>query len=184
MEPTIEKLKAAYERLGYPWNPKFNLIAIRSATYNTNSFNDLIGWANDKEICFFEGTTDPGFQKYGDAVPEGTAVMKAGFYPILLAKGFHKGRKNHPALIQVGKAWFYRKKGDKLFDSSTLFEGIIGANLHSTEPNFTPKNVDDFSKACLVIRRWLSHQKLLAACDASGLDVFDLALLQEKELDC
>jgi len=183
MNPTIEKIKAAYERLKYPWNPDFNLVGIRCGTYNTNSFNDLVGCVSDKDMQLFEATTDPGFAKYGDSVPEGTASMKAGFYPRLYAKGFHRGNEKHPCLKQVGKAWFYRKKGIKLFDSTTLFfSNKVGANIHGPKPDFTPEKVDNWSLACQVIRRWESHLKLLAACDASGMDVWDYALLQESEV--
>jgi len=183
MTPTIDSLKAAYETLKYPWNPKFNLIGIRCGTYGSNSFNDLVGWASDKDMAFYEATTDPGFAKHGNEVPEGTASMKAGYYPKMYVKGFLRGNAKHPCLFQVGPAWYYRKKGDKLFDSGTLFKGRIGTHIHSTGPDFTPSKVENYSEGCQVIRRWESHLKLLAACDASGFDVWDYCLLQEKDIE-
>ena len=188
MNPTLDTIKAAYEKLGYPWHPILNIGGIRASISNTNAFDDLIFYClrlptGEWEFKAYEATTDPGFAKHGNSVPEGTASMKAGFYPKLYSFGFHQGKKDHPCFKQTGKAEFYRKKGPKLFDSTTLFIGIIGANIHSTREGFIPEDVDNFSKGCQVVRRWTSMGKLLAAGEASLLKFFDYALLQEKELE-
>jgi len=187
MEPTFDKIKAAYDALKYPWHPKFNLFGIRSSEYDTNTFNDLVGYClklpnGEWEFKCYEATTDPGHALRSDETPDGTAIMKAGFYPKLYAEGFHKGRKDHPALVQVGKAMFYRKKDGKMFDPTTLVNANIGANLHGTKEDFIPKAVDNFSKACQVIRRWLSLLAILAAFRKADISVCDYALFQEKEV--
>lgn len=183
---TLDSLQAAYKALGYPWNPTFNVFGIRAAERG-NEWNDLVGYALKKpegewEFKPFEATTDPGFLKHGDAIPEGTAVMKSGFYKGLYAQGFHQGKKAHPCLKQVKPASYYRVKGGKMFDPTTVFSGIIGTNIHSTKEGFLPDEVDNWSKGCPVIRRWESHKKLLAAADASLLKAFDYALFTEKEI--
>jgi len=187
MKPTFDTIRASYDTMNYTWHPKFNLFGIRNSEYDTNTFNDLVGYClllpdGQWDFKCYEATTDPGHAVRGNEVPKGTAIMKSGFYPRLYSKGFHKGRKDHPALIQVGKAFFYRKKGDKLFDSSTLVNAIIGANLHGTKEDLIPKDVDNFSKGCQVVRRWTSKDAILDAFDRSGVDVCNYALFQEKEV--
>lgn len=181
MTPTYDSIRAAYKTLGYPFKP-FNIFGIRNSQYDTNTFNDLIGWIDDKGgwACF-EATTDPGHAVGGNKIPEGTAIMKSGFYPGLYRMGVHKGNPKHPALQQVAKAFFYRVKGGKLFDPTSIVSGIIGANLHSTRDGWTPTDVDNFSKGCQVIRRWMSHLRFLAKCRQSGVKLLDYALFQEKE---
>lgn len=76
---TLDSLQAAYKALGYPWNPTFNVFGIRAAERG-NEWNDLVGYALKKpegewEFKPFEATTDPGFLKHGDAIPEGTAEI-------------------------------------------------------------------------------------------------------------
>lgn len=187
MNLTVPILKATYDALGYPWHPVFNLGAVRAREQFTNAFDDIIFYVltlsnGETEFAGFNGTTDPGFQKHGDQIPEGTATMLAGFYKGLFGQGFHKGRKNHPCFKQVRPARYTRMKAGKQFDLSTMFTGNIGSNLHSTREDFTPTRVDNFSEACVVVQRWESHLKLLAAADRSMLKAFDFGLLNERQL--
>jgi hypothetical protein len=176
MAPTYESISNAYKTLGYPFKP-FNVFGIRSEDYAANAFNDLVGWIDNKgNYACYEATTDPGVRK------DGIAIMKAGFYPGLYKMGTHKNNPKHPCLQQVGKALFYRIKGGKLFDPTTLISTNIGANIHSTREDFTPERVDNFSLACQVIRRWQTHLRFLVICRQSGTKVFDYALFQEKEV--
>ncbi len=182
MNVTYDSIRKAYDTLGYPFKP-FNIFGIRCAKYDTNDFNDLIGWIDDKGgFQCFNATTDPGHAVGGNKTPEGTAIMKAGFYPNLYRFGLHKSNPKHPALVQAARALFYRVKNGKLFDPTTLVNAIIGANIHGTRDGWTPKDVDNFSKACQVVRRWISYLRFLATCRASGMKVFDYALFQEKEV--
>jgi len=182
MTPTLLSVKAAYERLGYKWNDKFNLFGIRAAEYGTNDYNDLIGFSSGELFLCFNATTDPGFAKGGTEVPEGTASLHAGFYPNMYGFGYHKGDKDHPCFRQINKATYYRKKGDRLYDPSTVFSGVIGTNIHSTSESFTPDRVDDFSRGCQVVKRWASLAQILNAARESGLTQFDYALLTENQL--
>lgn len=176
MSPTYDSIKAAYAKLKYPFKP-FNIFGIRAKEARTNDFNDLLGYIDDKgNFACFNATTDPG------RLAEGTATMKAGFYPAVYTFGFHKSNPKHPCLKQTGKAEFYRVKNGKQFDENTVFSGIIGANIHSTRPDFTPEQVNDFSKGCQVIRRWMSHLRFLAACRQSGIKSFDYTLFREVEV--
>jgi hypothetical protein len=184
---TLDSLQAAYKALEYPWNPVFNVGAVRASEQFTNEWDDLVFWALKKpeggwDFAAYNGTTDPGFQKHGTAIPEGTATMKAGFYKGLYAFGFHQGKKDHPCLKQVKPAQYYRMKDGKQFDPTTIFSGIIGTNLHSTRDGFTPTDVDNWSKGCVVVQRWASHEKLLAAAEKSMLKSFDFALITERQL--
>jgi len=187
MTPTLDTIRNAYTTLGYKWHPSFNIFGIRSAEYNTNTYNDLIGFCaklpnGQWDFKCFEATTDPGFAIRGASVPEGTATMKSGFYQSVYRIGVHKSNPKHPALQQVGKIMFYRVKNGKMFDPTSVVNAIIGANIHSTKDGWTPTAVDNFSKGCQVIRRWVSHLRFLVACRNSGLKLFDYALFQEKEV--
>jgi len=181
MNVTLDSIKNAYKTLGYPFKD-FNILGIRAKEYNTNTFNDLIGFATNDTFMLFEATTDPGHIVGKDHLREGTATMKAGFYPRLYRNGFHKNNSKHPALVQVNRAYFYRVKNGKQFDHTTLEHSLIGANLHSTRIDWTPTDVDNFSLACQVIRRWQSHLRLMVMCRNSGMKFFDYALFQEKEI--
>jgi hypothetical protein len=184
---TLDSVKATYKALGYPWHPVFNIGAFRASEQFTNEWDDLIFYClnlPDGQVEFkpFNGTTDPGFQKHGSAIPEGTATMKAGFYKGLYAFGFHQGKKDHPCLKQVKTATYYRMKDGKQFDPSTICSGIFGTNLHSTKEGFVPDDVDNWSKGCIVVQRWASFEKLLDAAEKSLLKSFDFALITERQL--
>jgi hypothetical protein len=182
MKLTYDSIRKAYADLGYSFGP-FNIFGIRCAQYDTNTFNDLVGWMDNKgNWACYEATTDPGHAVKGSKVPEGTAIMKSGFYPKAYKLGVHKSNPKHPALQQVGKIMFYRVKNGKMFDASSVVNVIIGANVHSTRDGWTPTEVDNFSKGCQVIRRWVSHLRFLIACRKSGIKLFDYALFQEKEV--
>lgn len=182
MELSYDKIRQAYQKLAYPFGP-FNVFGIRAKERNTNAFDDLIGWIDDKgNFLCYNATTDPGFARNGNAVPEGTAIMKSGFYKGMYTLGLHRGNPKHPCLRQVGPALFYRVKNGRLFDETTVFRGVIGANIHGTREDFTPEEVHNFSKGCQVIRRWMSHLRFLAACRQMKNRIFDYALFTEKEV--
>ena len=178
MNVTLQSLHSAYKKLGYPTNPKFNLGAIRAKEQFTNRFDDLVFYFNDKDFLCFEGTVDSGLLPLKD----GIASMKAGFYPKLYGFGNHKNNPEHPCFKQIAPAEYYRSKGGQQFPPDSIFKEKIGTNIHSTREDWTPQQVNDFSKGCIVVRRWKSMERLLEIAHQSGFKVFDFALLREKDL--
>ena len=193
MDVKLEDLFSAYKRLNYPIQ-KFNLGAIRMKDRNTNRFNDLVFYlyddpetpAEDWSYACYWGTTRPGFEAILDPTnPRGAAIMKSGFYPNAYRIGFHKGDKRKPAFVQNAPMLYYRDNNkDRVIDlkESTVERGVIGSNLHTTSEKFTPKNVDDWSRGCIVVQRASSLAQMLAVAKLSGQKSFNFSLFLEDEI--
>jgi hypothetical protein len=187
---TLEMLVNAYEKKGNKLTQRIELVAIRAAEYDTNAFDDLIGFIHldikgtPIDYKLFGGTTDPGFAVRGDSVPDGTAMLKAGYYPNFYARGNHKNNPKHPAFVQVSPGVYYRKKNGKMFSPENMEKRIIGSNLHTTSENYNPLEVDNYSKSCMVVRLWDSFQdKFIDYVDSvTKQPRFNFNLLLETEL--
>lgn len=87
----------------------------------------------------------------------GAARIIPGFHEDVWGVGFHKGRKDHPALIQKKPITIQRDlNGDGKRDGDKFYTGIFGLNQHTTG-RLAPKLIGPHSLGCLVGRYRESH---------------------------
>jgi hypothetical protein len=132
----------------------------------TDTFDDLIGYALRTENGWvgevYPGTTDPGVgprrgkSKIG-VHTDGVARIDPGWYPDVYAFGWHKGRRDHPALVQVGDV-AYRRYHNGAWKTPT--RGVRGFNVHRAAWEASAR-VGDFSHGCLVFANRLDHWQFL-----------------------
>jgi hypothetical protein len=144
--------------------------ADKDGSLNADKFNE---W-NDRRIVFFInafgkpeiklnalGTTEPG-KKYTDAPMNvgGAARIAFGQYKAW-ASGFHQGKRNHPALVQVGNVRVFR---DKNKDTKRTGDAVdignnFGVNQHMA---FNAPIVGGWSAGCLVGQDKAEHLTFLS----------------------
>ena len=82
-----------------PYN--LNIWGVRSDNQKAGKFDDKLFIWTDDLFEEFTVTVDPSDLYLLNPInPLGTAIIKPGQYLGLWAKGYHKGRENHPALVQ------------------------------------------------------------------------------------
>ena len=132
-----------------------NIIGIRTANSDANTFNDRIcvvykdehGWITRTWPC----TTDPGtYYREKPMNVKGTAILKEGQYRGVYKIGKHRGK--YDALVQTGgrvTVWRDNDKNDVLdMEPGTEDSGYHGINLHKAGSNST--SVDRWSAGCQV----------------------------------
>ena len=134
-------------------------------------------------------TTVPGiFHLQAPQNPKGCAVLVPDQYKDVYQLGLHKGRKDHPALVQTGghvKA-FRDSDRDKLAEETSVIDiGNFGINIHRSNPNGASARVYDWSAGCQVFQRLSDHTELLGICEGfrhTCSNKFSYTLLREREL--
>ena len=133
-----------------------NIIGIRTANSDANTFNDRIcvvykdekkSWISRTWPC----TTDPGtYYREKPMNVKGTAILKEGQYRGVYKIGKHRGK--YDALVQTGgrvTVWRDNDKNDVLdMEPGTEDSGYHGINLHKAGSNST--SVDRWSAGCQV----------------------------------
>lgn len=175
---TIESLKKAYAGHGYAFFEKdardynLNIFGVRSKSYDTDTFNDIIGlawkYAGAWQLKLYSGTTDPGLYYFQNpATSKGTHIMKEGQYKGAYECGLHQGK--YGALRQVGPIDFWVDEDrDKIFDKVKVAPGImINANIHSTInksiPDLLAAPLTDFpDRESLTVYNWSAACQVVA----------------------
>ena len=153
---TIAKAKS-YIIFDKPY--QLNLWGVRSNDPNTSVFNDteFVFYKNDRGTWVFNSfviTTDPSdFYLLKPINPKGTAIVKSGQYIDLWNFGFHKGRPDHKALVQVNPIKVYRDNNldaFKNFYESSVEEGVFGINNHHAAKGIITKFIGAYGAGCQV----------------------------------
>ena len=173
---TVDSLKTAYSNHGYAIfeddskDFNLNIFGVRCDTYDTDTFNDLLGlyWVSNgvPQLHTYAATTDPGSYYFINPMsPKGTHIMKEGQYRGAYATGLHQGK--YGALVQVGGIDFYvdPERQFKFKKENVVIDQLIGANIHcdinisipdlmtapmSDFPNVEATRVYNWSAACQV----------------------------------
>lgn len=142
------------------------LIGIRDdSNPNSDSFNDLVGYATASEIQLFTGTTDPGVYWTFHQInpPHGAAHFVTGFHKNIWSVGMHF---QWEALVQTGKCKIWRDDNNdfKYTIGEPNQEGLFGMNYHHA--NNSPK-IGQWSAGCIVTQSTTDFAKSLAAVKAT-----------------
>lgn len=195
----IGALKETMAKMGYVWfEDKPNVIAVRTALQVPDIFNDLyfiVYKENGVEKMYSSiVTVDPGVTYQVKPLnPKGCAAIAPGQYIDAYQLGFHQGKENHRAFIQIGKIKVYRdndKDGILELDPDTIEEGMFGCNQHGARVEDKTGHVIDrankigpWSAGCTVQERWSKKEE---ACDIVeknyGKIKFSYTVLEEKDL--
>lgn len=177
----IEKIVAYMTRKGYVLfrQPgELNIVYIEGVNLDGSDNRDDWDRFNDVRVVFdfmddrprllytAQATTEPG------KAPTFTlaAIRRGGIFRIGFGQfmecwqdGFHKGRPDHPGLIQIkgSPVWGYRDRNKDGKRTGDRIDIGVGVNHHGTKPGFTGKLVAFFSEGCLVARHWADHIKFV-----------------------
>lgn len=116
-------------------------------------------------------TTGPGLAATNSEAARalgGVARIGLGEHLEIWEDGFHKGRADHPALVQRAPLFVYRdlnKDGERIGDP---YRPASGINQHSTRPGWAGEKVGMWSAGCLVRRFWNSHILFLSLIRADA----------------
>lgn len=137
-----------------------------------NRFNDacfIVHYLDGVPQILFRATctTEPGYKPTLTLA----ALKRGGIFRIMFGQylecwqvGYHKGNKNHEALVQVEGSKIYGHR-DKNRDGKRTGDKIsvgTGINQHGTRPGFLGKLVDFFSEGCLVRRMWVDQIEFMS----------------------
>lgn len=195
MKPiTLEQLELAVSSRGYRWftdgDFNLNLIGVRSADLQANTFNDLICLAFKQAgqwvLLQFDATTDPGiYYRKNPANVDGTGFLVEGQHSGAFMLGKHKG---YDALIQARAVPVYRDADRDAFleaDERGIVRGWYGCNLHRASEHRKSVLVDRWSAMCQVVADPLDFDLLMSVCRKAAEhwgNRFTYTLLNERDL--
>lgn len=199
-KPTLLEIKAVLKEKGHVYynGPKpfdINIIGIRTADRESNSFNDWITLSgrNDKGHEFlniYPCTTDPGLYWLKNPMQvDGTAIMVPGQYKGAYKIGLHKG---YVALEQKAVMCYVRDNDkDGVNDIDTLMLNKdnfiydnIKSNIHRANERVASVQVDKWSAACQVLADPDQFDEFIELCkkgEANYSNSFTYTLLEEKD---
>jgi hypothetical protein len=195
-KPTVEQVKKAFLKKGYPLKKgeyELNIIGIRNYNAKPNYFDDTIcvlfedEYGDDVLLCF-PATTDPGlFWLEHPIQAEGCAILKEGYYEDAYILGLHRGQ--YKALVQRGAPVVIIRDYDRDsvldFDSQRTSKGFFGINIHRAKPKGETKIVDKFSAGCQVFEDANHFDEFIILCDKSVIitakDKFSYALFNVND---
>lgn len=193
---TYEKIKAVMLAKGYKFYTgafDLNIVGIRAADLQANTFNDYICvlYTDDNgqpQILIVPATTDPGtYYRLNPMNQEGTAILLTGQFHACWTIGMHRGL--YRALVQCGLMKFVRDADrDALIDldKGKIINDVIGCNLHHTGTDNKP-TVDMSSAACQVTQTFADHAEIMILADAQVAhghgDKFSYTLLDKKDYE-
>lgn len=191
---TIESLKKTIANLGYKWfDDQPNIIGVRSKIDAPDVFNDIIFivYKQDGVEKLFSATitTDPGVTYQVKLLnPKGCAVMFPGQYVNCYKLGFHQGKQDHRALIQVGSIKVARDKdmdGNAEVEKNLIDAGYFGVNIHGANKNADTTKIGPWSAGCQVFSRWSKKEEMCDICEKyKGVNkgLLTYTLIEEKDL--
>jgi len=176
--PTFEQLEQAVIAHGYQWFDRgdynLNLVGIRTADSNANTFNDWFCAAfytdGQPHLFAWRCTTDPGlFYLENPLNVAGTAVVMPGQYSGLWTMGMHQGK--YSALVQVGPVTVCRDNNrDGVVDTDGDRQtGLFGINCHRAAQALPSHQVDKWSAGCQVLANPLDFALLMSLCRLSAI---------------
>lgn len=197
----LEDLIKVSEIYNYPifrskgkYDYNLNIWGIRSNNKNTADFNDSCAvFFESKDgtwnLIKFKITTDPSDISLLDPINDkGTAIVKPGHYKSLWVKGYHKGRKDHPALIQHSPITVYRDNNkDDILDLDVPTEpGIFGINMHRASKWHINIKIGLYGAGCQVHYDVHKYDNIfIPLIDESieeGLKTFSYTLIEENDI--
>lgn len=176
------------------FNYNLNIWGFRSTDRDTIHFNDMFAvfyqdMKNVWHLELFEGTTDPSNILLADPMNEdGTAILVPGQHIRLWTFGYHKGRKDHKALIQYSPCRVFRdnNKDNVIDDNLPIFEGMFGINMHRANAYKHSDVIGLHSAGCQVHEDVDKYNKtfipLVTKCCNEGNKLFTYTLCEEKYL--
>jgi hypothetical protein len=151
---------------------ELNIVGVRANNTIPNTFNDTInvffvgatgGWVH----YTFNATTDPGtFWLQNPLSPQGTAILKPGYYPGSHQIGLHRGK--YVALVQRKPLPVIRDADrNKIlnFSGSRVQTGMFGINIHRATANGTSLSVDRYSAGCQVVANSRDFATFMQLCE-------------------
>jgi len=200
-KPSLQTLFNIAKKKGYSiftskgmYNYNLNIWGIRSFDKDTEKYNDLCCIFYESKdgkwsIDYFVITTDPSNILLTKPMNEkGCAILKEGFYKDLWIYGFHKGRRDHKALVQYSPCIVYRDNDkDIVIDSNLPTErGMFGINMHHGSILSSTNRIGLHSAGCQVHESIDSYKNnfipLIENCVREGNKVFSYALINESDL--
>lgn len=180
-EPTFAERIAFYMATkGYhlDTNPKNgNIVYVSGMTADFGQNEDRPDWWNDlRLILAFDEKGAPyiAFSQIASTAPGwisttsdkaklrgGVAHVCPGQYQAWIM-GYHKGNKNHPALVQAAdiKIWRDTNSDFSQFEEPEIW-GRFGINQHSTKVGYTGERVGKWSEGCLVGWNFEAHLEFI-----------------------
>ncbi len=170
---------------------KPNIIGIRTADNNSNTFNDwvVLFYKNGSDWIYtnMKATTDPGlYWRHNPIFSKGTAILKPGQYIDCYSIGKHRGK--YKALVQVKNVSVYRDKDqDAELDVTDVYidTGLFGINIHRASTFSMSTQVDRWSAGCQVIADSVQYDYFMSVCKRSVNihgNLFTYTLLKDNEL--
>lgn len=156
-----------------------NIVYVEGANANLIPNKDLPDKWNDRCLIIqfspsgapfiranYPCTTEPGvsatLSKQAAALG-GVARIAFGFHKEKWVLGFHKGNKEHPALVQVDLITVHRDKNkDFKRTADPVTTDVKGLNQHGARKGLRPVRVGGFSLGCLVRELWEDHEEFIA----------------------
>ncbi len=190
---SIKTLTDTLKALDFPlfkgdWN--LNIIGIRSADRDANTFNDtlcvLFQVHGRWHVYQFDMTTDPGvFYRENPINVDGVGWLVPGHHAGLWSIGVFKGK--YKALMQTGPATVYRDNDrDALLDNESHIDtGYFGCCLHRAHLEHKSIQVDKWSAMCQVLADPLDFDVLMALVHKSASiygNSFSYTLLTEEQM--
>ena len=174
---------------------ELNLWGVRAGDQVVKEFNDelFIFYCNGLGTWFtkqFTITTDPSdLYLLKPIASKGTAIVKSGQYLNLWKFGFHKGKQDHPALIQVNPIKVYRDNNldaQKNFNEASVEEGLFGINMHRASQWGITRLVGLYGAGCQVHEDGDRYKNTFIPIVKSSLSIkdrlFSYTLITEKML--
>lgn len=108
-------------------------------------------------------TCEPGISEVDRQIKKlgGVARLQLTQYREACKMGFHKGRQDHPALVQYGEILVFRDANRDNKRTGDPISPAYGINHHSTRPGFKGKKVGGFSKGCCVAWNFEAHLQFI-----------------------
>ena len=194
MKPSISSLVSAMKRKKYAVFNKgdynLNLVGIRSADMNANTFNDLycvfFQCNVHANMHVFPCTTDPGlYYRYRPVNLNGTAILIPGQYRRAWKLGRHQGR--YDALVQAQPVSVYRDNDrNKTLNTNVPTQtGYFGINHHRANAARESTQVDKWSAGCQVFASPDDYRIFMALIKKAAAlwgNSFTYTLLNEEDL--
>lgn len=191
---SIDRLRDSLQALGYRFFERgdynLNLIAIRSADTNANTFNDLLCVAykvdGQWQLKKYPITTDPGqYYREHPMNVKGTAIMVPGQHSGGFKLGLRKGR--FPALIQARAlpVWRDNNRDQQLDMTGKVDRGWHAIQVHHAREGGTSTIVGKWSAGCQVLANADDHVELISLCQMQipyWGDRYTWTLLNEGDL--
>lgn len=142
---------------------------------------------NEWRMLFYTQTTVSGLAGLKSPMnPRGTAVLKPGQYVDAYTLGFHKGKPDHPALIQCQNVTVWRDDDrDWLPEEGMEDIGMFGINIHRANPTTVTNYIGKHSYGCQVAKNVEDHKKLIKLCRnfrERGVLNFTYTLMTEEQI--